>query len=262
MSKDTRWLDETELKDKRQEITSPSGRFKLTIRYYDNGKGYWNYTQGVVHNLAGKKIGSIKRNYSSFNYGFITIDGHELLVSGEDYTSQTVLDLDTGKKYQGPKRDAAGFCWAALTPHDNYMIVCGCHWACPYEFRVYDFSNILKTGKWPELKVLDENLNPSYIDDDDSSKKPTIIGDTFEVYHTIRIHKELGMTENEVELKEQRLSKNGDNVQLIPDDDYDDKDKWDVLIDAITRYKISEHEGQPCLIRQPHIKEVQDVIDR
>lgn len=55
--------------------------------------------------------------------------------------SQTLVNLQTGKKRSAPKGDE--FCWAdaKLLSDGTTLLVEGCYWACPYEYRLVDFSN-------------------------------------------------------------------------------------------------------------------------
>jgi len=47
----------------------------------------------------------------------------------------------------------AAFCWeeARFDASSKMLLVCGCHWACPYEFRFYDFSDPM--AGWPEIEA-------------------------------------------------------------------------------------------------------------
>jgi hypothetical protein len=81
------------------------------------------------------------------------------LVAGADYQGQTVIELDTGKR-RDYLPDAAkkghGFCWAQhrFDVASKILVVCGCIWACPYEFRFYDFSDPM--SGWPEIEYADD----------------------------------------------------------------------------------------------------------
>jgi hypothetical protein len=140
--------------------TSPSGRYTLDLYKKDNGKGYWAYTTGVV-SVDGKEIATVNRNYSSFPFLFIEdYNGHDYLVCGEDYQGQTVIELDTGRRRDFRPEAAKkghGFCWAQYQFHREakMLVVDGCIWACPYEYRFYDFSDPMENG-WPELEIGNE----------------------------------------------------------------------------------------------------------
>lgn len=156
-------------------VLSPSGRFKLVVTSYDLAKdqGGWSYTQGLVYE-GDTLLFEVRRNYFDFNYTWVEDhpNGHSYLVCGEDYQGQTVLELDTGRRRDSiPTEEFLGwgFCWVGCRfEHLSQMlIVDGCYWACPYEYRFYDFSNPMEG--WPELKL------PDFVYDD--SKSPTVESD-------------------------------------------------------------------------------------
>lgn len=142
----------------RKEELSPSGKYKLVTTPFSTKAGSWNYTQGLVFEIGNDQpIAEVRRNYSSFP--FLFIEDHPLgafLVCGEDYQGQTVIELDTGKRRDHLSKgteDGAGFCWSVyeFDRATQMLLVEGCHWACPYEYRFYDFSDPM-TG-WPEIEA-------------------------------------------------------------------------------------------------------------
>ena len=140
-----------------QEILSPSGRYKLIVSSIETKPGCWNYTLGKVFAVGSDTpIAEIRRNYSSFPRTWVEghANGHDYLVGGEDYQGQTVIELDTGKRRDFLPPEAAqghGFCWAGAVYDvaSKLLIIEGCFWACPYEFRFYDFSDPM--SGWPQL---------------------------------------------------------------------------------------------------------------
>jgi hypothetical protein len=109
-----------------------------------------------VTKADGSPISIVKRNYSSFCYEWVEDhpNGHDYLVTGEDYQGQTVIELDTVQRrdYLPPEASKGhGFCWVDFKYNREHqlMLVNGCIWACPYEYRFYDFSNPM--GGWPQL---------------------------------------------------------------------------------------------------------------
>ncbi|MCF1193304.1 hypothetical protein LRR18_17070, partial [Mangrovimonas sp. AS39] len=75
-----------------------------------------------------------------------------------DYQGQTVVNLNTLETRTFIPEEAKkghGFCWADYTynKEHNLLVVDGCYWACPYEYRFYDFSEPM--AGWPELKFQD-----------------------------------------------------------------------------------------------------------
>lgn len=153
------------------QVTSPSGRYTLSV----SSDGHWNST-GIVR-LAGtkKSIATIKRDYSSFPHLWIENyagpDGieHDFLVCGEDYQGQTVCELDTGTKRNflpTAAKDGHGFCWTEMRFDlaSKIIIVNGCIWACPFEYRCYDFSDPFDLR---EIEIVDDVSDIGYMDGDD-----------------------------------------------------------------------------------------------
>ena len=175
---------------------SPDGRYRLIVTPYATKKGCWSFTQGLIYKVGkDQPLFEVQRNYSSFPYLWLNHpNGHQYFVCGEDYQGQTVLELDTGKRFDflpSEAKDGAGFCWVEyrFDVTSEILTVCGCIWACPYEFRFYDFSDPMKG--WPEI-VTDDYVDEdprwptfeskdtvktyctrSYEDDDDEDDKPT-----------------------------------------------------------------------------------------
>lgn len=142
-----------------EEHASPSGRYRLITTRLISGAGSWDCSKGVVYRHGSDEpIAVVYRNYSSFD--FLFVEGHEngrdYLVCGGDYQGQTVVELDTGRRLDVLSKGAAegvGFCWATYSYNAEHrmLVVEGCHWACPYEFRFFDFSEPM--SGWPEVEL-------------------------------------------------------------------------------------------------------------
>lgn len=163
-----RFFVDKNLEGEPKNVISPSGRFRLTIRTYRTAPGRWNYSRGIVTRLAdGVTVCDVQRNFGLFHHSFVTKGGREYLIAGRSYMSQTIIDLDAGQEFEAPgdRYDGGAFCWARcyLSPDGNTLAVDGCFWACPYEFRFFDFGDPSKG--WPPLPILDvERIeNPSDI---------------------------------------------------------------------------------------------------
>jgi len=163
-------------KKKRDPIPSPSGKYVLSISSKETKPGCWNYTTGEVAQAdTGEVIKTVERNYSSFPFAWVEghPNGHDYLVCGADYQGQTVIELDTGGRLDFLPEDAKqghGFCWSVyeFNREHQMMVVDGCIWAAPYEFRFYDFSDPM--SGWPEIVLKDDCI---YSED----KQPTITSD-------------------------------------------------------------------------------------
>lgn len=139
---------------------SPTGQYRLVVTSQETSPGAWRYTKGTVYWVAsGTPVATICRNYSAFPFSWVENhpDGHDYLVCGEDYQGQTVVQLDTGGRVDHKPASASqgfGFCWAKHwpSPDKTMLAVSGCYWACPYEMRVYDFSEPMNPP-WPMLTL-------------------------------------------------------------------------------------------------------------
>ena len=159
---------------------SPSGKYSLHVTSHGTKLGSWAYTKGRVYE-GERLIAEICRNYSSFPHLFIENhpNGRDFLICGEDYQGQTVVELDTGKcrnNLSDGTNKGHGFCWSSYEFHQDsqILVVTGCVWACPYEFRFYDFSDPI--NGWPEIETGD------YIYED--RKAPIIEGNILKVFET------------------------------------------------------------------------------
>ncbi len=177
--------------DEVKESLSPSGKYKLVLRSLATKPGCWNYMQGEVFEVAsGKRIAKVIRNYCSFPHLFIEDhpNGHPYLLCGSDYQGQTVIELDTGKRKETLPRAAFlgfGFCCAdfRFDPGTKLLTAAGCIWACPYEYRFFDFSDPIGSGcreieydalldeenPWPEIDV-DGVITCRQVDSKDKEK--------------------------------------------------------------------------------------------
>jgi len=198
------FIDQNELPDRRQNIVSSSGRFKLMIRHYGTKLDCWDYSRGTVVRISdGAEMCDIKRNYGNFAFSFaikptkkyhptrrlVTYVDEEWLIAGRSYMGQTIVNLDMGTLYESPgnQYDPCAFCWSdhKLSPDGNTLMVDGCHWACPYEYRFYDFTDPSKG--WPELEI-----SPDKYLEADGRQPPIWKKDgTFECYEVREMYKPL-----------------------------------------------------------------------
>lgn len=123
-----------------KKVLSPSGKYELTINTYKTKEGCWSYSRGIV-TCGSKIICDIKRNYSEFVYQFMTKDNQEWLICGRSYTGQTFVNLDTGYEYNNDG-ESNSFCWVEIEVNKDASVIAvtGCHWACSYEIKFYDFN--------------------------------------------------------------------------------------------------------------------------
>lgn len=217
-----RWGEDRLVADATKEELSPSGRYRLVMRYYDQGKGYWRYSRGTVYRVSdGAEVADVKRNYSTFHHSIVTKNGDEYLISGRSYMGQTIVNLETGVEYNDKvwksEKKYCGFelCWAShwLSPDGNTLVVNGCVWGGPYGFHFFDFTN--PAEGWPRIEQdidLDEgyggHLDPEFHEDG-----------TISVGIYARLFKPLGKYEHELEMS-------GEDDELT-DEQWDDDELWE-----------------------------------
>jgi hypothetical protein len=168
-------------------VASPSGKYELGVATYEGSDD----RRVVVYQKDGdgwKQLPFVvQRNGHGFPHLFIEghTTGHDFLVCAEDYQGSTVLELDTGRRRDHAPYEILygwGFCWVShiYDAASQLLIVDGCIWACPWEFRFYDFSDPMEKG-WPQLTVI-ENGEPRTVDAD--ARQPLIEGTKITVYDT------------------------------------------------------------------------------
>lgn len=224
-------------KPEHSEKFSPSGKYRLDIHYYSTRKGCWNYSRGRVYRVAdGELIADIKRNYSTFHHGFVVKDGTEYLIGGRSYMNQTIVNLDEAREVEVSDKDlmkmGTAFCWAQpmLTPDGNTLVVDGCHWACPYEFKFFDFTN--PDRGWPELPIVRRDEYDKYNGDLSKARHEYLCSDegdpefnddgTITVYETTEVYLPAGKRDDDI--TEEDLEEYGEA--------YNDDSNWDREVDV------------------------------
>ncbi|WP_437626722.1 hypothetical protein [Sorangium sp. So ce1151] len=160
---------ENEREDSRREFLSPTGKYRLVVSNFSTGRGAWDYSQGKVYRTGSDApVAVVQRNHDSFPFLFVEEhpNGHDYLMCGEDYQGQSVVELDTGKRRDHlpvEANDGIGFCWTDMRFEASaaVLVVEGCIWACPYEFRFFDFSDPM--SGWPEIEsatMIDADRRP------------------------------------------------------------------------------------------------------
>jgi hypothetical protein len=224
--------------DTRQEVLSPSGKYKLVISRFSTGPGSWDYAQGTVYHVETQyELAKVQRNYGSFP--FLWVENHpkgNFLICGEDYQGQTVIELDTFKRRDFLPEEAKkghGFCWIdyEYIASAKILVVMGCIWACPEEYRLYDFSDPM--NGWPELEPHTADGEKDWIDAD--GKKPEFLPDgTIRCFQTPYVEDEDG----EKKVPDVRASKtyrrDGTKLVLV--------EEW--VSDVEKEYRIKQAEGR------------------
>jgi len=230
-------------KEETDEKLSPSGKYKLLIRSYSTSPGCWNHTRGTVTRVSdGTEVCDIVRNYS-FTHSFVTKGDVEYLITGRSYMSQTIVNLETGQDMEPQDFHYQGFafCWvrATLMGDEKTLLVDGCHWAAPYEFRFHDFSDPESKG-WPEIPVVEareweEYKDDMYDEDGDlnmtagcclyaDAQNPVLNEDgTITVVQSVEVYKPTGQRRDEI---------TDEQEDAIGEEAYDDDDNWDFDVDV------------------------------
>lgn len=164
---------------------SPSNKYKLIINVFKTGEKTWEYSNGEVFK-NNSLIDIVNRNYRSFPFAFVEnhTNGNDYLICGENYQGQTIIELNTGKRFDHipgvTTNNSGGFCWSSIkaSPKKDKLLVDGCYWASPYEYKLYDFTNPLSIPK--EIKTIDidgqmepygEIVDAEWIDDENCKMK-------------------------------------------------------------------------------------------
>lgn len=207
---------------------SPSGRFRLEVRTYRTKPNCWCYSRGTVIRVAdGAVVADVRRNYSNFHHSFVTKDGREHLIAGRSYMGQTIVDLERGHEWSDPKHpdgyDGMEFCWAAsmLSPDGRTLLVDGCHWACPYEYRFYDLTD--PAQGWPALPIRDAAGHEAPWLPAEDRRPPELRDDgTIVCFETARRFTPLGRVEDDI----------GKDLRATVDEAlWKDPASWEIVVD-------------------------------
>jgi len=138
------------------------------------------------------------------------------------------------------KQSIDEFCWAAtvLSPDGRTLLVDGCHWACPYEYRFYDFTDPAKG--WPALPIRDaEGKEGAWLPAEDH-RPPELRDDgTIACFETSRWFRPLCKPGDEIG-KDERAA--------IDDAQWKDPANWEIVVDR-----------RVVLVREPdHMRIVED----
>ena len=163
-------------------IVSPSGKYIVNFEK-DTSDEQIEYKiiskDEIIHKTKDKyyiaKLMDISQNKIIYTYKiyntykplskFITINNQEWWFSGRHYMLRLFVNCDTGEIYDDPNNiendDFYKYCceyiWGSIadvSSDGKYILVDGCYWACPYEWRIYDISN-LKNG-YIEIDLLND----------------------------------------------------------------------------------------------------------
>jgi hypothetical protein len=94
-------------------------------------------------------------------HGFGQVGESEYFFAGtEQCGGQTVVDL-TSRKWANAVTDDGFIAWEYhLSPDGLLLAIGGCFWACPWQIKIFDFSQPLQVP-WPEVA---EVVGSGYVD--------------------------------------------------------------------------------------------------
>lgn len=269
------WYCRPETETSRSEHLSPSGRYRLVVTSHSTGKGTWNYTKGIVYEKQ-EPIATVYRNYSTFWFTFIedhASTGTDWFLCGESYMGQTFVNLRTGQVYRDADPEAhkgMEFCWtsAELLRDGVTLQVEGCHWACPYETKFFDFSN--PAEGWPGLEFPEDE---DYVDLDPGSGTLSVQEDGSFLYTSgEKVYRPTGERKSEIERRYSALrqGKTEEEKKTIFEQeeaeiDEEDESKWTLVTDRKVTFrregkglvKISEWKSD-SLLEQERVRAERD----
>lgn len=180
---------------------SESKKYKTIIEDDDSGEKttyeIWTSTEKTVHKRDKYKIVKLirvednhiiyqykKENAKSYFNNFVKIRDEEWWFDGRNYMLKLFVNCDTGEIYDDYLnmeeseyyKDESEFIWTGpckISPDGNYMLMDGCIWACPYETKLYDISNLSKGYKEVDIcdHLIDEDIvyYIEYYDEDEDA---------------------------------------------------------------------------------------------
>jgi hypothetical protein len=171
--------ENADLASQKEEL-SPNGKWRLVVTPYKTREGAWNFKRGEVYEVStGAKVADVKRNYSSLWFLWAekhAVTGDDYLFTGEDYQGYTVCNLSRGTQRSFiPDAALEGHGWcpvsAELLADGVTLKMGGCYWACPYEYRLWDFAD-------PDVRDLEEKglldlTEGVWLDNDEGSELDT-----------------------------------------------------------------------------------------
>lgn len=146
---------------KTEERSLHQNKYRLVIESYKRQENGWDYTCGTIYDEHNIPLFIIQRNYHSFLAVELSHDNKDYLVVGASYMHPTLLNLTDHKTIEIKNEH---FCWSScfLSPSHSFLVVSGCIWACPYEYRFFNFAPAFNDlGKIKELEIeSEEYLEP------------------------------------------------------------------------------------------------------
>lgn len=131
---------------------SPSNDYELKIQNYEwrgkNAQGRdagANFARVEVWNIQKQKKVLEFDSQDTFWHIWIQKDSKEFLVFAEHRGGQSVIEFPS-LKFESYFKSYDDFIWTEFHPSPDLqkLAIIGCHWACPYEAVIYEFSSPLQ----------------------------------------------------------------------------------------------------------------------
>jgi hypothetical protein len=143
---------------------SPNGNYRLNTSTYNQTKPNcnWSVTKiEIFDNISNEIAFSFFCNDDQFFYSWLNQGDTEYFICAEDiFGGQTIIDL-TRKKMESYSPNENGFIWTDfhLSPDGKHLATIGCHWACPFVIKLFDFTNPLSLPltEIREIELLDND---------------------------------------------------------------------------------------------------------
>lgn len=122
---------------------SPTKNFRLIATNYGSKELNLDLTKvELFSEFTGEKLFDFFTNDGQFFFGWLKKKNSEYFICSEDlFGGQTVVDL-TNKAIASYSPNIDGFIWTDfhLSPDGKKLATIGCHWACSFVIKVYDFT--------------------------------------------------------------------------------------------------------------------------
>jgi len=143
---------------------SPNGNYRLDTSTYNQTKPNCNWTVTKIEifdNKSNEIAFSFFCNDDQFFYSWLNQGDTEYFICAEDiFGGQTIIDL-TRKRMESYSPNENGFIWTDfhLSPDGKHLSTIGCHWACPFVIKLFDFTNPLSLPltEIKEIELLDND---------------------------------------------------------------------------------------------------------
>lgn len=135
---------------------SPSGKYKVSFE--DDPEKNTYYIVSITSNAEIVYQYKCEKN-QRICAEFISINGIDWWFGARDYTTRLFVNCETGEMYDKFHQDVdINYIWGCISeisPNQKYILVEGCIWACPYEWKVYDISDLTNVG-YREIDLLND----------------------------------------------------------------------------------------------------------